>query len=279
MNRFVISIGIISFACFTYAQEVKQISSNTTNTYDDSYDMAKAKAEMLAAARVNAFDKSLGKNTNISSIVKDLFISRSNIYDEAGALLAYSSSSMASYFTDERIETLRSICDEYRYNLSLKYGVGIKPHITGRNPYLSMSVQFSSTSVKENQDYSISITPTVGGFLYIYRFLPDGEVRLCYPPKFATDNYIESETLKEINLKAETMPQNLTNAVETLYIVYTTVENKSWDKFRKSLFDDQSGDYIIRAGNDSFTIFQKWLSRFRSDHYIERFAQIRIEKQ
>jgi len=276
MKRLVAMVFLTQIVYICNSQDVKHYTVEKSQLYTNESSVIIAKAELLAMARTSAFEKTLPRSKTLSTVVSDLQVNNDHVIDVNSARQVFGASSMAAYFADERIETLQSFHDFNRYNLNLKYKIGIRPLLTNRNPYLDLDVQLNNYTIRENQNYTVSVTPSLGGYLYIFRFLPDSTVKMCYPDSSVKESYIESLTHKEIQITAGALPKANDSSIETLYIVFATIENNSWDKLKKSLFNSESEDVVIKSGNDSFAIFQKWFNRFKTDHYIEKMAQVQI---
>lgn len=250
------------------------VEVDTFRVYNDDISLKEARAQTLQFVRQLALEKALPTEISITSLTATMLVEHNARYDESVATGIFMLSSSAGRFVRE--ELLFAEPEFERKSSSLRYRMHYRAQIVPLeklyNPSLRLDVQISETLLKDGDEFSLALTPNASGYLYLFDFLSDGSATLVFPNQDMPDNSLQAGRKWQQNLRAVSDPQR-DYCIETLYFVYSLEPISGWEDFRSNR---SAGDLVFSAGEESFILFQNWLSRSDPLKRVEKMAQLHI---
>jgi formylglycine-generating enzyme required for sulfatase activity len=236
---------------------------------------AQARAEMLMHLRAEAIKKALPPKISLDDLVADMFVDAAGL-DRDAARSAYLSSSAAGMIVREEIMdeqfNLTKGSDKYAY--MMKYEAGVLPWELTYDPELELKVELSMSTVQDGEGTELSVSANRDGYLYVFEFLSDGTVTLLLPGNPEPANELRQDEAWTKGLSARIAPGK-GEGIETLYFVFSTSPIGSYEDFG---FVKNAEAASFSTGEESFTLFQRWLAKGNPQDRVENMAQIHILK-
>jgi len=254
-------------------QEVKVVI-DTTKTFTQDVSRNDANISLLQFARQCALEKAIPATVSISSLTTDMYVNRNKQFDEETARSIFVNSSAAGHFLKESKKIDKIQDTEDFFTLRIRYEATIRPRSQDKDPSLYLDMDISDNTLKSGDEFTLRLKASKDGYLYIFNFLSDNSVVLIYPTLVDQANALRTGQIFERKIGVLADPGRKTT-IETLYAVFSTVELAGWQQFKTNA-DPQN--IVFSAGEESFALFQNWLSRARSDQFDEKMAQIHISK-
>ncbi len=252
------------------------VEVDTFRVYNDEISLKEARAQTLQFVRQLALEKALPTEINLTSLTATMSVERNARYDESVATGIFMLSSSAGRFVRE--ELLLAEPEFVSKSSSLRYRMRYRAEIIALeklyNPSLRLDLQLSETLLKDGDEFRLSVTPNSSGYLYLFDFLSDGTATLVFPNQDMRDNSLQAGQIWKQKLRAVSDPQR-DYCIETLYFVYSLESISGWEDFRSNR---SAGDLVFSAGEESFILFQNWLSRSDPLRRVENMAQLHIFK-
>lgn len=252
------------------------VEVDTSRAYPTSMAPAKAKADMLLWMRELALEKALPQNIHLTSLTTDMYVERNKDFDEATARSIFMMSSSAGLIVREEVLDEDTIfpkkSDVYRYKM--KYRATVVPQEKVYNSDLDLKVELSETSLRNNEEFDLSVTANQDGFLYIFDFLPDNSVALCFPTLSYENNRVKAKEPWKQRMGVK-IAEGDEHSIETLYFVFSTEAIEGWYQFSSNR---DSENLVFSAGQQSFTLFQNWLFKSDPARRVEKMVQLHIFK-
>jgi hypothetical protein len=270
-------IGLILLLCsILYGKEsaLVTVAIDTVKVYTEDTSLKDAKSDLLKLARQSALEKAIPSNMSITSLTTSMYAENNNAFDEEIAKSVFINSTMAGYFLNEKIVWSSP---DYRNNLitlRIKYSVDIKPRHDDQFRADLINLELSDTYVKDGTDLTIRVIPETDGYLYLFDFLSDNSVVLIYPNLIDRANQVTQDKPKQLVVTAvKGIDDKAAVTVETIYAVFSKTELVGWERFQ---IQDSKDNIIFSAGEESFQLFQKWLSQIHPLESDEKMVQIHI---
>ncbi len=279
MNKLILLLFflICFFSLSSREQNTVHVSIDTLKTYTEETSLKEAKANLLAFARQCALEKAIPSNLSLTSLVTDMYVEKGSQFDEATARSIFMLSSMAGLFLNEKKDYSTPLFKGDHYILKISYKTEIKPVTSERDPALYLDLDLSETLLQDGEEFNISVKPSQNGYLYLFNFLADNSVVLFFPTIQFKDNFLKRNCTKIFPAEARA-DKNSKKAftIETIYAVFSKTPIAGWEKFK---INADSAQISFSGGEESFTLFQQWLSRTNPSNYDEKMAQIHIRNK
>ncbi len=253
------------------------VEIDTLFVFSDNISVKEARAQTLQAVRKLALEKALPVEINLSSMTATLEVETNASYDQSVATGIFMMSSSAGRFISEKVLSASPVFDERSNTLKYKmrYQAEIIPLERAYNPSLKLDIKLSETLLQDGGQFSLSLVPNANGYLYLFDFFADGSAALVFPNLDISDNTLEAGLKWEQTLRAVCDPER-DYSIETLYFIFSTEPISGWEDFHSNR---SANDLVFSAGEESFMLFQKWLSKSDPAQRVEKMAQIHIFKK
>jgi hypothetical protein len=267
-------ICLMSIGYLFGAEKYVTIEVDTVKIYPLTISVAEARIKTLQEVRQVALERALPQDISLTTFISSVSVEKNNFYDEQVASSVFMNCCSSGRIIEEKILEdypsfpKKSNVFEYR----MKYRATILPLKTIYNSELDLKVQLSETLLKNNEQFTLELTPNQDGYLYIFDFLPDNSVLVVYPTLHYPESLIIKDTAWKQTLTAVTSPDKK-HSIETLYFVFSEVPISGWENFKSN---SNFTELIFSAGEESFILFQKWLGRSDPNKRVEKMAQLHI---
>lgn len=253
-----------------------QVEVDSTRAFPNSIAIAKARTELLESLRATAIEKALPREVSLSSLTTDMYVAGNAKLEEQTARSIFMMSSMAGRIVQEKILVDEPILHKNSalFDYRIKYRAEVLPVKNDALAQLDMELWISNNLLKDGEEFEISISPPQDGYLYIFNFLPDQSVALVLPTMSNPEHSLKAHQKWQQKLRAMVAP-NYEHSIETLYFVFSTAPIKGWEHFRRN---ENAKELVFSAGQESYTLFQKWLSKSDPNQRAEKMVQIHIFK-
>ncbi|MCB5261189.1 MAG: DUF4384 domain-containing protein [Candidatus Cloacimonetes bacterium] len=250
------------------------VEIDTFRVYNDDISLKEARVQTLQFVRQLALEQALPTDINLTSLTATMLVERDSRYDESVATGIFMMSSSAGRFVHEELLRTEPEFDGKSSSLRyrMRYRAQIMPLEKIYNPSLRLDVQLSETLLKDGDEFTLRVTPNASGYLYLFDFLSDGSATLVFPNRDMQENGLQAGQAWQQNLRAVSDPDR-DYCIETLYFVYSLEPISGWEDFRSNRSADE---LVFSAGEESFILFQNWLSRSDPLKRVEKMAQLHI---
>ncbi|HHV37712.1 MAG TPA: DUF4384 domain-containing protein [Candidatus Cloacimonetes bacterium] len=289
MVRKIIIFTVMALAVFAYGQNVapRLVPSNvkvsqasgrvvveidTFLVFGGNVSLLEAENEMRKFVRELALREAIPADVSISSLVSDMYIETKDSYDEKMASSVFLMSSSAGRFEKEEFLEREPSFEGSSLHFRQHYRAHIVPQERVYNPSMNLSVELSNNLLRHGDDFELSITPNVDGYLYLFDFLNDSSVAMVFPNVYITENRLAAGEDWSQTLVAQCPPDE-DAVIETLYFVFSRDPIAGWEEFEANL---SAQELVYSAGEQSFSLFHNWLGKCDPARRVEKMAQIHI---
>lgn len=264
----------ISKQTLPQAGETVVVEIDTFKVFNYGVSIREAESQTREMVRQLAMERALPADISLSTLSATMYVERNARFDESAAVGVFMMSSSAGRFLEEEFLRKEPVFDNKANSLvyRMHYRAKILPLERSYNPSMHLKLKLSETLLKDREDFTISLIPSVAGYLYFFDFLSDSSVALVYPNADYRDNYLRAGENWEQKLSAVCDP-NSDYSIETLYFVFSMDPIAGWEDFRSNR---NSQDFVFSAGEESFILFQNWLAKSNPMRRIEKMAQVNI---
>lgn len=270
----IIMLVLIGTILYSINPTIVHVSIDTTMTFSEEKAIKTARVEIIQFARQCALEKVIPSNMTISSLVTSMCSEHASDIDETIAKSVFINSSLGGYITEEQYSIEKPQFGQDTFILRINYNAEIIPKFKERNESSYFDLTLNDNYVKSGSDITIKVKAYNDGFIYVFNFLSDNSVILMLPNLASKDNKVLREQAKDWTFTAYKDKESGSNVtVETIYVVYSVQEIFGWQKFKNNV---NSQNIIFSAGEESFQLFQKWLSSTDSATTEEEMIQIHI---
>jgi hypothetical protein len=275
VKRYLVTALLLVALAYTFAQEKGiPVELTLTRSFPNTVAPAQARVELLRSLREAAIEKALPQDISLTSLTTDMYVERNASFDESTARSIFMVSSSAGRIIREEVAqdqiTHPQGSDLYQY--MMQYKAEVVPQEKVYNPELELKVELSNTALKDGEEFDLSISANRDGYLYIFDFLPDNTVALVLPTRSHPFNELKRDRAWHEKIGTRMMPGEK-HSIETLYFVFSTSVMAGIDDFRRN---ENAEDLVFSAGEESFTLFQRWLAKGNPRDRVEKMAQIHI---
>jgi len=264
----------LSLASLAAVDLAVTVEVDTTQAFSYSVSVKQARLEMLQLVRALAIEKALPQEISLTSLTTDMYVERGASFDERTARSIFMMSSSAGRIVKEEI------LDEFPlypkqsqvFRYKMHYRAQVLPVEKVFNPSLDLRVELGNTVLRDGAELDLAVISNQDGYLYIFDFLPDDSVALVLPTYLFPDNKLSGNQPWRQKLTAVAIPGE-EHCIETLYFVFSLEPIAGWDSFRSNV---SANDLAFSAGEESFTLFQRWLAKSDPAKRVEKMAQIHI---
>jgi hypothetical protein len=260
------------------AAKVKYITVELDSTfcYATSVSIQDARIQTLQALRKAALEKSLPQDITISSLISKMSVERNDMFDERVASSIFMNSTSSGRIMEEKVLLDKPEIDHKQQLLKyrMRYHAKVMPVKATYNPSLDIEINLSECVLHDKEEFSLSLKPNQDGYLYIFDFLSDDTVALVFPTLLLKDNLLPGHEVWQKQLTA-VVGKDQQHSIETLYFVFSTEPIAGWEDFKSNL---SATELVFSAGGESFTLFNRWLSKSDPAKRTENMAQLHIFK-
>jgi hypothetical protein len=251
-----------------------KVKIDSTFTYSVEISISEAKSISKQKIRYAAIEKALPVDVVVSGIMNNYESSNDedsfskNIFVQTGA---------AGLIIEENYYIDNIIADGDFFHHRLAVIAKVIDKKTERDPDLDVEINLNETFFRDGDYLKISAQPSHNGYLYLFYFMADETVMLMYPNSMSENNFIEAgenvDLTEGYEFQLHAMPDRKTT-YETIYAVFSRSKINDINEFAML----QEGDPVMTAGEESYTLFQKWLSKVPVNIRKEKAKQIQIER-
>lgn len=271
----ILSITLLMIAITSIsAVDAVPVQIDAKMTFSDNTSIRAAKTELLSSARQNALEMAIPANLSVATLLTSMYSEQGYEIDERVAQSVFVNSTMAGFFTNEDFSFREPVFSQSSFELQIIYRAEIIPRYENLNQSNLFDLRLDECYIQSGSTVTVEIKPYTTGYFYIFNFMSDNSVILLYPNLTSADNKIttkESRILTFTAFKDKAYGSSVT--VETIYAIYSQKEIFGWQKFKNNV---NSQNIVFSAGEESFLLFQKWLSSADFSSIEEEITQIHI---
>ncbi|MCB5234356.1 MAG: DUF4384 domain-containing protein [Candidatus Cloacimonetes bacterium] len=248
------------------------VEIDTLLVFSGNVSLFAAENEMRKFVRELALKEAIPSDVSISTLVSDMYIGTKDKYDEKMASSVFLMSSSAGRFEKEEFINKDPRYEGTSLHYRLQYRAHIVPQERVYNPSMNLRVELSENLLKHKDQFVLSLTPNVDGYLYIFEFLNDSSVAMVFPNVYLSENYLAAGENWRQTLEAHCPPDE-DAVIETLYFIFSRDPIAGWEEFEANL---NAQEMVYSAGEQSFSLFHRWLGKCDPMRRVEKMAQIHI---
>lgn len=276
MKMAFIAFYLVFTAVLSYAvkPETVHVVVDTSMVFSDEKAIKTARIEILQFARQCALEKVIPPNMSISSLITSMCSENATKVDESLAKSVFINSSLGGYFINEKHSFGEPSIGMNSFTLTINFEADILPRFDMHSQANYIDLSLTDNYVQSGKEMAVKIKSYTGGYIYVFNFLSDNSVILLYPNIAVKDSKILKDQTKELKFSAYKDSRTPTGTtVETIYVVFSTAEIFGWQQFKNNV---TSSNIIFSAGEESYQLFQKWLSSTDPINIEEEMVQLHI---
>jgi hypothetical protein len=259
---------------FTYFQlNAVWVSIDTTFTYPTSVSINNARTQSKQKLRLALIEKALPVNVKVAGFMENY---ESSEGDEEFHKSMFIQTGSSGLILKEQVllDEIQLGKEYYKHHFSMK--AFVENQDLERDPELRLDLNLNKKFFHAGDEIEISASPTKSGYLYLFYFLPDHTVMLLYPNSISNDNFLEVNKTTDLTSGYEFIANTDSNnetVFGTLYAVFSIKKIDQLDEFVKL----KEGLPVFSAGEESYTLFNNWLSKIPTKLRCEKLKKIQIE--
>lgn len=262
------------FLSFAQKPETIHVLIDTSMVFSDAKALKVARIEILQYARQCALERVIPPNISVSSLITSMYSDNGIDVDESLAKSIFINSSLGGYFVNERHSFKEPSFSLNSFTLSIVLEADILPRYDNYAKMNYIDISLTDNYIKSGKEIALKIKPYNEGYVYVFNFLSDNSVILLFPNTATRDNKILVDQTKELKFTAYKDNSFFSGpTIETIYVVYSTDEIFGWQQFKNNI---NSKSIIFSAGEESYQLFQKWLSSTEPKNIQEEMIQLHI---
>lgn len=249
------------------------VTVDTTLAY--SYAKVPYKDALLMTKEIlrrKALITELGKGISLEDLVARMQPIKGVKYNQALAESIFFASSAGGYIISEEVlkDTKQALKGD-KYRLKMIYKANVLPAAKAKPSALGIRTELSNPNPKAGEEVTLSCTPAVDGYLFIFAYRADGKASLLYPPDEGK-NLIKKNSQKNVVIKPY-LPQGKAEGYYTILVIFSQTEIPGWRKF---LTTTEAPDHLFSTSGDGYGLFKSWLPTYDSNLRSEQFFQLHI---